>query len=252
MNYKGFKYIIAISLTLSIIVLPIFNNISAQSKNERLIRSGNRDFNKNNYNDAALKYRQALGMDASSVKGNYNLGVALYKMGLHDEAYDHFSVILDADADSLTKSKIYYNFGNASLKRYLTDDIDKKYHIERERFLSESIEAYSQALRYDPEDDDARYNLAYALKLKQDADPFDSDMKNEQQVDQEQFQQPEPEVSIKEEMRMQPDMPEKMDIISRELAERMLNAIREKEIKTAEQINRRERARRGTDDPFDW
>ena len=65
------------------------------------------------------------------------------------EAAETFKKIAETTKDNALKSSAYHNLGNSLL--------------EAQQF-AESVEAYKNALRLNPKDEETRYNLAYAQK----------------------------------------------------------------------------------------
>jgi tetratricopeptide (TPR) repeat protein len=182
--------------------------------------------------------------------GQYNLGGALYRQERYKEGYEAYKQILGREADSSTTSRIAYNFGNAALQRFLHQDEPEQM---RQEFLNESIEAYSKALRYNPGNDHARHNLTRALRYRHNPPPPRRAPEEQHQKEKQKQEQPLPQTRKQEEEQDQEENPEHEEgRISREDAERMLNAIREKEMRTAEQIHERERKRIATPKGKDW
>lgn len=119
----------------------------------KLVRQGNRDYNSQKYDEAKLKYREALGKDANMNQANYNLGNTNYRQKEYEEAANRYSQAIKTTNDPQKLTNYYYNLGNAL------------YNQEK---LKASIEAYKQALRYDPKNVDAKHNLSLAIqKLNQ-------------------------------------------------------------------------------------
>lgn len=137
------------------------------------IYEGNQSFKKNDMQRAINKYNEALKIQPNHKKALYNLGNALYKEALTLKYSNQVAInipnkdsianlMLQRSAELYTASsqlyknkdtlqKIYHNLGNSYL-------FQKKYN--------EAIEAYKKALKIKPDDEDTRYNLAYALKHK--------------------------------------------------------------------------------------
>ena len=134
----------------------------AQStKAERnLTREGNSLFADENYADAEIAYSKALQANPVSAPAAYNMGLAIAKQaaegdstGLAQRADSLFNHAAQLTHDKKLKSMAYYNMGNLS------------YNAQQ---YERAIQAYQNALRNVPTDDDARYNLRMAqLKLKQ-------------------------------------------------------------------------------------
>ena len=180
------------------------------------IRDGNKDYKRRNYSEAETKYRKSLEKNSKSYEGNYNLGNALYKQGKQDEAVKYYSGSAELNKDKSAKQKSYYNLGNALLK-------SDKYQ--------ESVDAYKQALKTNPNDEDARYNLAYALsKLRQEQQQKqqNKDQKKDQKQDQQKQKQQQQDQKNKQEQAKNQQQ-QKQQKISKEDAERMLQALRNEE-----------------------
>lgn len=212
---------------LSIVLLFFSFFIQGFTQNERgLLRQGNKLYEDNKFNEAEIEYRKALEDAQTSVKGNYNLGNALYKQDKYEEAVNSLSNAnaMIKDTDPQLKARALHNLGNALLK------------AEK---LPESIEAYKQSLRLNPADDDTRYNLAYAMRKQEqqqqqqqsqsNKDNKDkNDDKNQQQNQQDQQQ----------EDQQDRDQQQQKPQISKQDAERMLQALKNDEQKTLDKVNR--------------
>lgn len=129
--------------------------VSAQRMPERsAVRSGNRQFNKGNYEESIERYGKALELAPGLFEATYDLGNALYKAERYDQAEQ---TMRQAAADTLRTEKeraeAFYNLGNAQFRQ-------KKY--------KEALESYKQSLRLDPSDMETKYNYAYTKKLLDD------------------------------------------------------------------------------------
>lgn len=246
------KFIVLLFTLSGVLISGPESLLMAQDGNRTQLRAGNRSFDKGDFESAEKHYRKALGNDGTSVHGHHNLGSALYKQQRFDEAYDHFRMALKEDSDSLTMNRLYYNFGNAALQNYIGRQV--KPEEDHSSLLKQSIEAYSRALQYDPDDEDARHNLSKALLLRRMSEQQQQNPEQQEQREQDEKkqEQPMPETNLSEED-SERSLPEHEEgKISKEDAERMLNAIREKEMKTAEKIHERERQRVSAGKLKDW
>lgn len=155
----------------------------AQStKAERnLIREGNSLFADENYADAEIAYSKALQANPASAPAAYNMGLAIAKQaaegdttGLAQRADSLFNHAAQLTHDKKLKSMAYYNMGNLS------------YNAQQ---YERAIQAYQNALRNVPTDDDARYNLRMAqLKLQEQQQQQQNQDKNQQNQNQDQNQ----------------------------------------------------------------
>lgn len=156
----------------------------AQStKAERnLIREGNSLFADENYADAEIAYSKALQANPASAPAAYNMGLAIAKQaaegdttGLAQRADSLFNHAAQLTHDKKLKSMAYYNMGNLS------------YNAQQ---YERAIQAYQNALRNVPTDDDARYNLRMAqLKLQEQQQQQQNQDKNQQNQNQDQQNQ---------------------------------------------------------------
>ena len=147
----------------------IFAPAALWAQKERAdIRAGNRAYYEGKYPEAEVGYKRAIEKNISSYEANFNLAGALYKQGRYDDAAATYQKLAQDGTDTERQASTYYNIGNTYVKQ---------------RKLDEAIEAYKNALRLTPDDKEAKFNLAYAKKLKQD-----EDKKNDQNQNQDQNQ----------------------------------------------------------------
>lgn len=122
---------------------------SAQSE-RRFVRSGNESYSKADYDKASENYMKALDKNKESVEAIANMGNVLYKQENYEASGEIFSRLAENEADTSLKSQSYYNLGN---------------NLFRQRRFEEALEAYKNALRMNPSDADAKFNLAYTRKM---------------------------------------------------------------------------------------
>ncbi len=137
----------------------------AQEEFKRDMYLGNLRYDKKQYTEA-LDYFQTI-VDSSPLhyKANFNKGNTLFRMEKYAEASEIFVSITELAPTRRDRSKVYHNLGNAFLLNKQLDD---------------AIEAYKEGLRLNPGDEETRYNLAFAQKLKKEQE------KNQQQPQQQQ------------------------------------------------------------------
>lgn len=159
---------------LIIILLCLNCVISVMAQAERAdIRKGNKLFQKEKYSEAEVEYLRALGKSPASYEANYNLGGAAFKQGRFPDAQEAFGKSVKDSTNIKNLPKALYNLGTSYLA---------------ERKLDESIEAFKGALKLNPNDTLAKYNLAYAKLLKQKDDQDNQDNKDNQDQNKDQNQ----------------------------------------------------------------
>lgn len=207
----------------------------------RLINEGNKLYTERKFSEAAKKYEEALGINASSTVSRYNLGLAQIKQvtnpqdttpkskSLLDNARTNLtSVASQAKEKPGLASKANYNLGNLEFN---VKDYKK------------AIEYYKQALRIDPNDDSARKNLRIAQKQLQNQDKQD-DQKNQDQNQQNQDQQDQnkDQQNQNQDQQQQQNQDKKEEQkdnnISQQTANQILQAVDNKENQTRARVNR--------------
>jgi hypothetical protein len=123
------------------------------------LERGNRLFREGRAQEAHEVYRaRARGSERPSPLTAYNLGTTLLTLGATD-AEDFLRVAADG-ADSAAAQRGHYNLGYSLLTRF--EDVPPDSAIV---LLGAAIASNRTALRLDPADQDARWNLAFAELL---------------------------------------------------------------------------------------
>lgn len=203
------------------------NNAYAQSA-KKLINQGNQLYQQGKYKDAALYYGQSLQKDTSlASKSAYNLGNALYQQNQNEAARKAFEAASRRVNDQKEKAQIDYNVGNTYMA-------EKKWQ--------EAIEAYKNTLRKNPQDADAKYNLAYAKAMLQkngnegknedkQQDKKEQEKKDQKENQQQQEQQNQDKQNEENKDQQAQSQPSKM---TEKQAEQILNALQQEEKKLQE------------------
>lgn len=231
-------------------------NLIAQSEN-KLLRKGNKQYEAQQFGEAAVIYQKAVEENPMSSKAVFNLGNSLYEQEQFEEAERNFSQVTAMSKSPAIESNASYNLGNAML--------------QQQRY-AESVEAFKQALRLNPTDDEARYNLEYArwmLKQQQqqeenqEENQDDQEDENQDQNQQDQQDQQQDDEQDKESEQQQQDQGDgqeqqrqqqpQQQQMTKEDAERMLKALSAEERKTLDKLNQeRMQAARGAKRDRDW
>ena len=151
----------------------------AQSEKE-MIQQGNEAYAKKDYPAAATEYGKVLAKNSENATAQYNLGNAQYKSKKKEEAIASYDKAAAKLSSNVEKSNAYYNKGVV-------------YHNDNK--LPECIAAYKQALKLDPNNEDARQNLQRALKKQQEQKQDKKDEKEQKKDDKQEQQKPKPQPS---------------------------------------------------------
>ena len=140
----------------------------AQKKANKYVYEANSLMGNDDFVSAEMAYRKAISEQATSVAGIYNLGNSYIKNGSFDEALYRLDEAAKAATSKSEKHKAYHNIGNVLMK-------NKK--------CKEAVEAYKNALRNDPTDDETRYNLGLAKICADQQKDDNKDDKNKDNKD---------------------------------------------------------------------
>ena len=137
--------------------------MSQQNEYESLIKKGNNSF-EDNTALSEQNYRKAISYSPEFVKGQYNFSNNLYKNEYYDEA-----LLNQLEASKYAKTRadkhlIFHNIGNILMKK---------------KMCKEAVEAYKNALKNNPEDDESRYNLALAKDCAKDENENEKESEGE-------------------------------------------------------------------------
>tara|TARA_B100001059_G_scaffold64123_1_gene60137 strand:- start:7368 stop:8210 length:843 start_codon:yes stop_codon:yes gene_type:complete len=114
--------------------------------------------------EAEKNYRMALSEMPSNKKGAYNLGNAYYNAELYDEALVRLNSAAK-DGSKSEKHRAYHNIGNTLMQN---------------KQCKKAVEAFKNALRNNPSDDESRYNLALAQQCAKEQGEGDDDKDNKE------------------------------------------------------------------------
>ena len=237
------------SLFILTVLLLISGAVFSQSE-KKYIRKGNRDYNKSNYPQSEILYRKAEEKNPQSPDATFNIGDALYKQKKYDDAGKKFADNTNQTTDAEKKAAGLFNLGNSFLQS---------------NKLKESIEAYKNSLKLDPENNEAKYNLGYAQNLlkkqeqqqqqkqqqqnknnEQNKDQQDkqNNKDNDQKNDKDQQQQQQQQEKQQQQQQQQG--------MSKEDAERLLNALANDEKNVQEKVKREKAAKARTRTLKNW
>ena len=167
---------------LPVIFLMLITNISFSQSAKKEIVKGNDAYKKKQYNEAVAAYQKALKKSPNPT-AYYNLGNTLYKTGKPEGALQSYDYTVKYAKTDPVKEKAFYNGGVV---------------LQSQNKLGECIKAYKNALKLDPNDEDARQNLQRALqqqKQQQQQDQKDKKDKKDQNKDKDKKDEPKPQPS---------------------------------------------------------
>ena len=125
-----------------------------------LTYEANNELKEEDFTQAEATYRKAIARSEKNAAARYNLGNAYYQKNSLGEAFMRYKEAGETAGSKADKHNAYHNMGNVFMK-------NKEYQ--------KAVEAYKEALRNDPADEETRYNLALAKEM------LEKDKQNNQQ-----------------------------------------------------------------------
>jgi tetratricopeptide (TPR) repeat protein len=206
---------------------------------KKYIRKGNKQYEKGSYSESEILYRKANDKNYGSPDATFNIGDALYKQKKFEDAGKQFVENSSQVNEPEKKAASMYNLGNSLLEA---------------NKVQESIEAYKNALKLDPANMEAKYNLGYAQNLlkqqqqqqqqqKQQQSNQKNQDKNQQQKNDKNNQNQNDQQQNKDQQKDQQQQQQNQQAgMSKEDAERLLNALANDEKNVQEKVKREKAA----------
>jgi len=202
-------------------------SMQAQKMERKSVRQGNKLYEEKKFTKAEIAYRKALEVNPHSTFASYNLGNALYKQEKGKEALELYQKSLSRETNPMNKAAIMHNSGNVFMQ---TKDYQK------------AVDSYKTSMRFNPNDNQTRYNLAMAqalLKKQQQQNKDKKDNKKDQKKDQQQQkQQQQQDQQNKQNKQKQEQQKQQQEQVSKEKAKQMLDALSQDEKETQEKVKK--------------
>lgn len=200
--------------------------ITASAQTDRqYIREGNKQFRVGQYDKAEVSYRKAVEKNPKNPQAAYNLGNALMAQKKDSSAVQQFEQATRIETNPLRKAAAYHNMGVI---------------CQTHKMYGEAIEAYKNALRLNPNDDETRYNLVLCKHQKQKQDQNQQqnqnnkdDQKKDNQKKDDQKDQNKDKKDDKQQQQQKPQM-------SKDNAEQLLNAAIQNEKMTQDKMKKQQ------------
>ena len=132
-------------LTLLVLIATATPVLSQQSSDDPALNA----YRQGDYDKAIELYSELLAKNTDDKNIKFNLGGAFYKKGTLNSAKSGFEDALTLEAPK-AKSRAYYNLGNTLFKMNKPE---------------KSLEAFKYAMKFDPEDEDAKFNYEFVKSM---------------------------------------------------------------------------------------
>ena len=217
-NVRLFKQRTRSAKTTLLLMLFLMMGMSASAQSDRQsIRQGNRQFRAQEFAKSEVEYRKAVAKNPHNAQAVYNLGCALMAQQKDSAAVVQFQNAGKMETVKMRKAMAYHNIGVI---------------CQQHQMYGEAIEAYKEALRNNPKDDETRYNLALC-KRQQKNQPQNKDQNKEKEKKEEKNKEQQNKEQQKKEQQQQPK-----DQMSKENAEQLLNAAIQEEKATQQRMKK--------------
>lgn len=234
------RHIIHCLLCVTLLAACGMATASASTRAERrLVSKGNKLYTEHKFVEAASIYEQALKENPQSTSAIYNLGLAQLRQVTNPaDSTPKAKALIENARKNLTEAasraktrpgiaaKANYNLGNLEFN---TNQFEK------------AIQYYKQALRIDPNDNNARRNLRIAQKKLQQQKQDKQQNQQQKQDQQKQDQQKQNKDQQKQDQNKEQQKQPKDQEINQQTAERILQAVDNKENQTRARVNRASR-----------
>jgi len=141
-------------------------------KTDKILREAEKELSENDFASAEASYRQAVSKNPESVTARYNMANMYYGKEKPAQAATRYDQAGKIAGTKEEKHRIFHNMGNSFMEQ-------KNY--------AGAVEAYKNALRNIPSDEETRYNLALAKKMlekeKEDGGGGEDDKKDQNKDD---------------------------------------------------------------------
>jgi tetratricopeptide (TPR) repeat protein len=229
--------------------------LSAQKAERKAVRAGNNAYNEQRFGAAEAEYAKAIRENAKSKEASFNLANTYYKQQRWDDAlveYDHYLKLESNDKNKM--SAAWSNVGNTYLKKKSNEKGQpvaqpgqgQQGGGQQADNLQMSMEAYKNALRLNPKDDETRYNLAAVQKMLKDRkgegggggqDQKKDDKKEDKKEDQK--DQNKNQNQNKQDQKDKQDRQNQQNQMSQDNIQQMLQAIEQDEKGTQQRVKER-------------
>ena len=121
--------------------------LKAEKNATNLVYKANELLEEDNYVEAEMEYRKAISEAPNKAVGAYNLAHSYFRKGSFEEALFRNQEAAKNATTKLEKHRAYHNIGNILMQN---------------KECKQAVEAFKDALRNNPNDDETRYNYALA------------------------------------------------------------------------------------------
>lgn len=216
MNYRVITIVIA-----AVASMLSFDAYSQKMPERHLVRKGNRQYERGNYDTSVDNYSRALQENPECFEAKFNTANVQFRKELIDKSEQTLRKLAqDSTRTDLERADVSYNLGNT---------------LFVQQRLEEALDCYRNAMRLNPDDKEAKFNYALTKELlKQQQNQQQQQQNQNQNQDQNQDQQQDQNQEDKQDQNQQNQEQEQQ--ISEQEQQAMLEAIQAQEDKTQDKL----------------
>ena len=212
--------------------------VTNAQKKDKTLPKGNDAFAEKKYADAEADYRISQSKYPKKAVASYNLGNSIYRQKQVAEAKNQFAKAIKEAKTKTEKHRAFHNLGNC---------------LFTEKEYGGAVEAYKNALRSNPNDEETRYNFALAKEYLKNNPPKSEDDKNKNKDKNKDEKEKEKKDQNKDNKNNDQGKPKPQPGgISKERLQNLLDAVQNEEKKVQDKVNK-EKVRANPNKPEkDW
>ena len=216
MNYRVITIVIA-----AVASMLSFDAYSQKMPERHLVRKGNRQYERGNYDTSVDNYSRALQENPECFEAKFNTANVQFRKELIDKSEQTLRKLAqDSTRTDLERADVSYNLGNT---------------LFVQQRLEEALDCYRNAMRLNPYDKEAKFNYALTKELlKQQQNQQQQQQNQNQNQDQDQNQNQDQNQEDKQDQNQQNQEQEQQ--ISEQEQQAMLEAIQAQEDKTQDKL----------------
>ena len=210
--------------TAAALLLVVATAASAQT-DRQYVRMGNQLYRQGKFDKAELEYKKALSKNENNPQALYNMGLVALQQQKDSDAVACFNKAAKVEKNPLRRAMAYHNIGVI---------------MQTHQDYGQAIEAYKEALRNNPKDNETRYNLALCQRQKKDnKGGGGQNQQNQDKQDQNKDKQKDQQDKKQDQQQNQQQQQQpRNNQMSKENAERLLDAAVQQEKNTQQRLQK--------------
>jgi tetratricopeptide (TPR) repeat protein len=235
---------------LALLSCVAFAQDKKEAKKDKDMPRGNVKYGEKKYAEAEADYRISASKNPEKMASVFNLGNSIYRQKQIAEAKLQYEKVIESGQSHFEKHRAYHNLGNIYMA-------EKKY--------PEAVEAYKNALKNDPTDEETRFNYAYAKKFLKKDPPPPKDKNNDKKKQPQPQPKPKPDPKKDDDKNESQNKPEPKDGqgqnappkpkpggISKQRLESLLKAVDNEERKVQDKVSKKREKAPPVQTDKDW